>query len=223
MCATVRAPLHSEQASGNMGGLCYSSWRGIAVVRSAWSGTYPGTAKQLTVQGRITTLSQYWGITLTALQRTKWNELADQIVFKNKLGQSYRPNGYNVFIQRNVQRLRMGHATAQVPVPGNGAIDDSVSYVETDLVGTAITCYLNNYAGLVISANAWEVWVAGPFDTESRNAIDPEYKYETHGHGVTSLTTSPLTQGKWYWVRLRWNDIDGRTGNWHRHQHFLPV
>lgn len=221
--AIVKGPLHSEQASGNCGSSCYTSWRGVAVVRSAWSGTYPGTAKQLTAQGRITSSSQAWGQTLTQAMRDKWNELAEQLTFYNRLGQAYKPTGYIVFIQRSIQRERMGWSTTGLIYQGNGAIDDSVSYVITEAPGNKIRCYLRQFDNSAIIASAWEIWVAGPYTSEARYPIEPEYKYNGHAHDTTNYPTSVLLQDRWYWVRLRWVDYDGRVGNWKRIHHFLPL
>jgi len=106
----------------------------------------------------------------------------------------------------------MGWSTTGDIYAGNGAIDDGNFELNTDLGPVNVEIYFRQSDLSAIAAGAWEIWKAGPYDTQARKPIEPEYKYLKHGHNVTVQYDSGLTLSKWYWYRARWIDIDGRTG-----------
>ena len=216
--AKVKSPALSMMASGNLGDICYTRYRGTAVARSAWSGTQTATTDQLAQRAKMTLLSAAWGGTLNAGERTKWSELAKQLSFIDRVGNHYSPNGYTLFIQRNMNRLKLGLSMSNDPVEGNGAIDDSLNGVISKLSGTYIQSYCKTYQGNIIQSTAWELWKAGPFDSPGRTAIAPEYRLLTCVIGSKTYDDYAVTFCKYYWYRIRWIDKDGRVGNFHQHQ-----
>jgi len=106
--AIVKAPALSLDASGNVGGICFASWRGVKTARSAWVGTQPNTPSQVVRQGYMTQVSKAWSGTLTASQRQKWGEFARNEEFITRLAMKYNPGGYGVFMKRNLMRLLWG-------------------------------------------------------------------------------------------------------------------
>ncbi|MBW2648424.1 MAG: hypothetical protein JRC53_01180 [Deltaproteobacteria bacterium] len=160
----------------------------------------------------MTTVSGNWGSLLSDSEREQWTALASNLKHTNALGQEYQPNGYNVFIQRNMNRLRIGMVFTKTPVRGNGAINDDDFSLAPLAGGVKIKVVLKADTGMALIAAAWEIWVAGPYTSPGRRAIEPEFKWETSCQACTSQNASGLTPERYYWIRARWVDKDGRTG-----------
>lgn len=209
--AVVKAPALSIDASGNLGSICYSKWRGMNIARAAWSGVQTSTADQLNKRGKLTTVSQYWGTYLTQAQRDVWNDWAKGVTFKNRFGMPYNPTGYQLFMKWNLQRMMCAYSTP-LDEPGTSYIPSF-----TDLTATWQATYnrwqieLNTLiAG--DSFDGWSVYIAGPYDNQSRNPIEPEFNLDGHKKTTGVYNLYPLLPAKWYWVRTRFFSEHGQTG-----------
>ena len=95
--AIVKGPCHSELASGNMGSVCYSRWRGRAVARDVWSGTVPNTSGQVEVQGYLAEAVLKWRTVLTLEQADAWRSYAEEHPVVDRLGDIRASTGFNRF------------------------------------------------------------------------------------------------------------------------------
>lgn len=90
---------------------------GLAI-RARVKGANPSSLRQQRVRTRTATISTAWR-NLTESDRTTWINAASTMTWSNRLGGTYTPSGYDLYMQRNFNRLKLG-------------IDDLLNrYVET--------------------------------------------------------------------------------------------
>jgi hypothetical protein len=121
--AKVVSPLMSIEARGKVGGLIFNTWRGLNTVKSFKSPVQPNTALQLAAKARLQTESQAWA-SLTAAQRTAWNQYAQDHILTDWTGKTKRLSGQNWFIACNCRLLLAGQAAITAPpaVPAPAAV-----------------------------------------------------------------------------------------------------
>jgi len=98
-----------SEARGKLGSVVYSRNRYSAYARNK---TIPHNAKtppQVTVRANFSTVAKTWSGTLTAPQRTAWNEYADLIHASNVLGQRKHYTGFAAFCQAYMFNLAEGN------------------------------------------------------------------------------------------------------------------
>jgi len=207
MCALVLGPIHSDRASGNMGSICYSSWRGRAIARGVWTGTDPGTSAQLAERAIVTELSQAWGSVLTDSDRSAWEEFARSRTFPDRFGIQRVPTGYLLFMRlnRNRRSYYSTYLTKPVAIEMNFfAKTLLVAYYPATLrVAARLTDFLpgrNN--------NFFDFWKAGPYDSPARKPIAGEWR-----RIVTQVASNyydySTTASKYYWYRIRPGWLNG--------------
>lgn len=218
--AIVKGPALSLLASGNLGDICYSRWRELQIARSSWTGTVPNTGPQVVIQGFLAAAAQAWGSTLTAAQRTMWEGYAAGLVRVDRLGGEYRPSGYNTFVAYSVQRQRWGLAIAAVPpVVKIGAVPSSYAVWSTGV--DTIHADLH-YTVSVYGPDGVEYWMAGPYDSPGRRALENEYRFQVARFQAAASEASWVQTpvDKWYWVKGRFLWLPGYTGNYWYDQHY---
>jgi len=200
--AIVKGPLHSERASGNLGSLCYSEYRGRSVVRSSWTGTYPNTTDQQTVNNRMAYLIARWGNDLTAEQRQSWEDLASSLRFPDRFGERKQLSGYNLYLKRNLIRMRFYTSAIDVPIEGGELYYADETVVEFQ--GSYPRVWLTFHEGVATkNADVLDWWRAGPYDTESRSPIAGEWKSLIYAKPPGSSYDTTIVLSKWYWYRGR--------------------
>lgn len=98
----------ATQWSGSVGGLTGSHNRGGMYLRARSIPTNPATALQQAVRAAMANLSQLWGNTLSAAQRTAWSTYADNVQIVDTLGDPRNVTGLNMYVRSNVPRLQAG-------------------------------------------------------------------------------------------------------------------
>jgi len=88
--------------SGSLAGNTYARNRYGNYARARTTPINPQTARQTAVRSSIAFLTERWSQTLTAAQRTAWNNYGDNVAMKNKLGESTFLSGFNHYIRSNV-------------------------------------------------------------------------------------------------------------------------
>lgn len=213
MCAVVKGALHSEMASGNVGALCYSRWKGRQVVRNIWTGTDPNTSAQQTRRGYVTTFSQRWGQTLTSAQRAMWEELARKKRFSDRFGDLKSISGYLLYLKRNCQRKPGYSGYLDEPTEGG----EIAFFGEFELTYYPSTPYIwvrPRYGAADNNHEGYEFWRAGPYTSEARNPTEGEWKYKQDKIPPSSWNDLGITNGKWYWYRFRASWDSGVVGSW---------
>jgi hypothetical protein len=215
--AVVLNPALSMAASGNVGGICYSRWRGSAVARSAWTGTQTATAAQLVCRARTSTISKRWSQVLTSNQRAMWIASAPNYPAKNALGQIYKPTGYQLFMRLNMQLNEVGGPYLNQP-PATPEI----------WIMREINCYkLTSPDGVMIDIDMrppytlptyMQIFRAGPYDGAGRNPIDGEWRELWHSSTTRHCYDYTIVPNKYYWFKGRGVTGYGVAGNFHRRQ-----
>lgn len=216
--AIVNGPAMSLEASGNLGSICYTRSRGVQIARSTWSGTYPNTSLQQASNANMTTVSQYWGGTLSSDQRNRWKEAAAEIVWVNRLGQKFRPTGYNYFVKLALQQVQLGLSISAEPpgaVPGYEIHD---FYVSNSGVFNAVIVKMYKFPNDQIDYEGFQIFRAGPYDTDSLTPQWPAYKFLAVKDDGRTYYDYSVTEGKYYFYRARWYELTGQVGNfWEGH------
>ena len=89
------------QMSGSIGGTTFARNRFGNYARARTTPVNPQTANQTAVRSAIAFLAAFWAQTLTALQRTAWDDYAAGVAMSNRLGESIFLSGYNHFLRAN--------------------------------------------------------------------------------------------------------------------------
>jgi len=212
--AIVIAPAMSQQASGNIGSVNYTRWRGINVARTTYVPSYTPSGKQITQRGLVTSVSAMWGQALSAANRQTYEERAAETVFKNRIGGEYQPSGYQLFMKLNVQAQFFA-----MPVNYNCPIGPAPVYVwrvqaEPDPFFNANEVTMERGVTVPVDADGFQIFRAGPYDSGGRRPIKPEYRHLTLVWGTYYYHDYAVTDTKWYWYRCRWFFGEGFVGNW---------
>lgn len=209
--AIVKFPALSLDASGSIGDLNYYKHNGVNCARAKPTITDPNTSQQQVVRGFMTSGVDRWKNDLSADQRVAWGEAAKTVVSKNRLGDRKQLNGYNYFLSLWIHGKRINGSPGDWPPTGN------IAYGFTDLYSDWVGAY--NYRRFQplywftsLRPDGWELWYAGPYDYEGRMPIAPDWRYYSAWTTFGTKTGPTLTAGKWYWFKVRWNMLDGRTG-----------
>lgn len=221
--AIVKCPALSLEASGNLGAICYSRWRDRQIARGAWTGVVPNTSAQVAIQGHMSAAATAWGTYLTSAQRTAWEIYAKNVIWADRLGDKHSPSGYNCFISYSIQRQRWGLAILFDPPSTHRSEFPSSYSVWSDVPGNLHADLA--YPVLNPGCDGVEYWVAGPYDSPGRRAIEPEYRFELvrlvpQASGAQWVQTP---YNKWYWVKARFIWLPGYTGNYWYEQHYHTV
>ena len=209
--AVVDGPAMSLRASGNVGSICYSTWRGMQIARDRWTGVQPCVGQQAVVQGYYREIVRAWGGVLNSDQRRLWGEFAAGQTWVNKLGLTWVPTGYLAFVRLGLEALNLG-ASYEVnpPVQVYKAMARDVSVEQPGweaMVRVAMSNWMNG-----IEPDVMQVWRAGPFTSGGYHATSGEYR-------VVEVVGSPFSWDDWgvvdqryYWYRVRWGFNVGIVG-----------
>lgn len=100
--------------SGSIGGQTHARNRFGNYIRQRTKPVNPNTALQQAVRNAIIGLTGRWSSTLTAPQRGQWNAYAQAIAWQNKLGETVKLTGFNMYIRSN----------AAIDAAGGVTVDD---------------------------------------------------------------------------------------------------
>lgn len=98
------------EASGSMGGLTASHNRGGLYFRARTIPVNPGSPQQVEIRGFMAQLTNLWLNILTSLQRSGWNNYAEQVPLADKLGEPRNVGGLAMYVRSNSPRLQAGLA-----------------------------------------------------------------------------------------------------------------
>lgn len=212
--AIVKGPALSVEASGNLGAICYSRWGNLQIAKDVWTGTVPNTAKQVVIQGYMTSVSQAWGGTLSTADRQTWTDLARSIVWRSRLGDTYVPRGYQLFMKWNIRRKVMGLAIMlTAPV-----VQERVFVLDLNhgvyLTGPFIAVNLRKEVGVGVDGYGVEYYRAGPYESGGRSPIEGEWLFIDREVPPGVYKDYDVIVNKWYWYRGRQIAKFGDVGNW---------
>lgn len=198
--AIVIAPALSLQASGNVGSINYTRWKGINIARTTFSYTDIPTPKQLSQRSKLSILSAAWGGLLSAENRLTWQERAEEVVVLNRLGVAYKPSAYQVFMSWNLQLMVIGDIINYNAPPGIENVQISELVLS---VGMAfeVECQLLDDLNNDIGCRAAIYFRAGPYSSGGRRPIAPEYRLLDYKKPPGKLYDYDVIWGQFYWYK----------------------
>lgn len=212
--AIVIAPAMSQQASGNIGSINFTRWRGINVARTTYVPSYTPSGKQITQRGLVTTVSAAWGQSLTPADRQAWTNRAADQVFKNRLGIEYQPSGYQLFMKWNLQAQFFNYPVQNQPPVGPDPVYVWRVQAEPKPFFDANEVKMEKALAQPVDADGFQIFRAGPYDSGGRRPIRPEYRHLTSVWGFHDYFDYAVQDTKWYWYWCRWFFQVGFVGNW---------
>ena len=216
--AIVKAPALSIDASGNVGGICYSKWRSLSIAKSAWTGTVPNTTKQIAQQVILTAVSKDWGQTLNIEERKTWSNLAKAIVWSDRFGSPYIPNGYQLFMKWNIRRKVMGLAIMKVAPSVQEKVYVKMLAIQVLMATLRIKINLLKSWYFEHEGYGTEYYKAGPYDSGGRSPIEGEWRFLDRQIPPNNYWDMAVVINKWYWYRGRQISEFGDVGNWFQEQ-----
>jgi hypothetical protein len=111
------------EARGKAGEVVYSRNRGGAYIRKRPHWIPPLTTDVRAVHATMKYVGALWWNTLTDAQRKAWQSLADNILWRDKIGQTNVPIGSALFSQCNFNIVNLGGTAILDPPPALSAID----------------------------------------------------------------------------------------------------
>ena len=219
--AIVKGALLSIDASGNMGTICVAKWRGLQIVRAAWSGDPTPTQLQTDQKDRVVTACAAWSGTLNEAERQSWRAAAADQIRMTRVNTTYIPTGYQYFIGLSIQLLRQGYAILTLPPR---AMEPYLhTYITADQV-IGFDSVRTRFEGRVPSHPTriqGEDWMAGPFSAGGYHAQPYDYRFQEFRSISGGNLYSDLGFEVYYWWKMRWIDDVGRVGNWFEIQTYL--
>jgi hypothetical protein len=212
--AIVDGPAMSLRASGNMGAICYTRWRGMQIARKSSDLVFQDTTPQQKAKDAVGLASKAWSGTLTPEQRAMWEEYARSQRKINRLGLRWTPSGYHIFMSRSTQAQLFGGVIQVTPPISMRAVSVlSVSILARAEVGKA--SIEMTFPTAPYRPDVMQVFRAGPYDGGGRHAIAPEFLEVQQVVDPFNWIDTGLSSGKYYWYRVRWGLLEGVvSSNW---------
>lgn len=192
------------QISGSIGGMTGAHNKGGMYLRSRAIPTDPQTTRQTEVRDMLSMYSQMWNDTLTAAQRSAWNQFAENVTLLGPLGDPIQVSGQNHFMRANTGRsaanTRLSPTTALASIDDAPTIDQlpmlSPPGIDTMEIGSNISITFDDAADWVNAAqNALLVYMGRPRNA-GRNYFKGPYRLVAIVQGdATTPPTSPADLG----------------------------
>lgn len=93
---------------GSIGGVVFSRTRNGAIARNRTIPVDPGSAFQLPIRALMGQVRDAYFQTLTAAQRSEWEQYAENVDMLNRLGEVVNLTGYNHYCRSNIPILQAG-------------------------------------------------------------------------------------------------------------------
>jgi len=212
--AIVKGALLSIDASGNMGAMCVAKWRGLQIMRKAWSGFATPTQLQIDQKDRVVTVCAAWSGVLDSAERKSWRVAAADQIRITRVNTTYIPTGYQYFVGLSIQLLRQGFAIKALPPT---AMEPYMHTEITAIQGVGTDSVRTRFEGRVPSHPTTiqgEDWMAGPFLNGGYHAQPYDYRFQEFRSISAGNLYQGLGYGNYYWFKMRWIDTSGRVGNW---------
>lgn len=211
--AIVKNPALSSEASGNLGGICYSRWRELQIARAAWTGVVPNTPAQQTYQNCLDMAARWWSDFLSSAMRQAWRELATTMRWKSRLGTEFQPSGYHLWMKWSMQRCVLGLTLQVWPQTPEVQAYPTTFHVVYNIWADRIRLDMRDWVGSG-DPYAIQYWRAGPYDGGGRRALQGEYRLKVNWtNPVANFQWFDLdvVLNKWYWYKARfvreWGEV----------------
>jgi len=207
--------------SGSIGGTTFARNHYGNYARAKTKPINPNTAMQQAVRASLSFLTDYWGQTLTAVQRTAWNLYGSSVAMVNKLGETVYLTGFNHFIRSNSILKRSARTlVAAGPVIFELPEADPTFSITATQTDNKITYTYDDTAAWANEDGGWLHMFAGQPQNAQRNFFNGPWKLfaAVAGNSVAppsspGNTAGPfvISTGQKIWVYGRITRADGRT------------
>ncbi|MBA7653005.1 hypothetical protein ES703_60845 [subsurface metagenome] len=207
-----------EQRSGSIGGQVWSHNRSGAYIRARSIPVNPNTDRQVAVRNAVRSIAIAWDVTLTQPQRDAWEVYADNVGWKNRLGQDVSLTGLNHFIRCNTPRVMNNIARIDI-----APVIFDLATAELDLSATAseatqdLTIDGDPGADWIGEVDAWQFYYMGLPQNGSIGFFGGPWRFLTATPGagpppfpVVIAAAFPFAEGQRLWLRSRVARGDGR-------------
>lgn len=208
-------------ASGSTGGTTFARNRYGAYMRNRTKPVNPNSSRQQSVRGALSTLTVRWSQVLSDIQRQAWNDYANSVTVKNKLGEDVYLTGFNHYIRSNSLLVRAGldpvdagPTIYELPSP-----DDTMIVDVNSVTGGKLSISFSTTAGWANEPGGHLFIFAGQPQNPQRNFFNGPWRYAGKADGDASTPpTSPMEldnpftpgSGNKQWVYNRVIRADGR-------------
>jgi len=208
------------QMSGSIAGNTFARNRYGNCVRSRTKPVNPSSPLQSQIRTIVSFLAERWHAVVTDDQRIAWQAYADNVVMKNKLGESMNLSGFNHYIRTNACRLNAG-ATIIDDGPTVMSLpkkDPNLAFVSTDETTeeVVLACSMDIWAGDGDQLNAIFLYMGVP-QLESVTFFKGPWRYMgaiTPAEGAVGQATEtspfPFSIDQNLWVKARMITMGGR-------------
>ena len=218
------------QISGSSGGTTWSRNRFGAYKRNRSVPVNPNSSGQVAVRNALRQLTILWQTTLTQLQRDAWKTYADNVVWKNHLGQDILLTALNHYLRSNLERVRSSLTRVDdAPTTFNlGEAEQALVGSASEATQTYSIAY-DDTAAWASEDDAHQLFYAGLPQNPGINFFGGPWRLlgVVDGDSVTPPTSPyapaavfPFAQNQRLWIRTRIARADGRLSEFAQH-HFL--
>ncbi len=219
------------QMAGSIAGTTFARNRYGNYARARTKPTNPNTATQQVVRAIVTSLTQRWSQTLTALQRTAWNLYGSNVNMLNRLGETVQLSGFNHFIRSNSVRQRVG-----APLVDDGPVIFELPAADPTFAVTAseatqqITFAYDALLDWADEDDAYILFEQGRPANAQRNFFGGPWRHCSQVEGVNGAPpASPkiaaavfaVAEGQHLWAYARISRVDGRLSSPFRDDAFV--
>lgn len=205
--AKVTAPLHSSEARGRLGGICYNTWRGISTVKAQKAPCQPRTERQLFIRSIGVKLVRLWQ-NLTSAQRLTWNDYAPLHIETDGMGSPKRLSGLNWYTRLNsrLQQLSISPVSTAPATSAPGAPSSLVATGGSGQIGLAFTA-------MPTSLNFW-IHDDGPHSPGRQGSFARAAFLTTFTTASTTATITGLAAGQHDLFVRAVSRTDGQASTW---------
>ena len=137
MCASIRFNQIAD-ARGSVNGTVYSRGIGGLYMKNRVSPLNPQTAKQSAVRSRLAALASAWR-GLTDGQRKSFAAQVDNYPATNRLGETYTPSGYQLYMTLNSNLLNAEASSISAPLAPAAFVPNGINTLSMVLTAGAIS------------------------------------------------------------------------------------
>ncbi|GAI50043.1 unnamed protein product, partial [marine sediment metagenome] len=211
------------QMSGSIAGSVFARNKSGNYVRPRTKPVNPKSERQVDAREIIKQLAAHWHTTLNDTHRGGWENYADAVPMKNKLGETIHLSGFNHFIRSNSARLGVGLAIVEAgpTTPALPPIDESFG-VTTSAYYQALVIAFKGTDGWDDEVGAAMIITAGRPQLATRNTFHGPWRTAEAIEGEEGATPASnysvaapftLTAGQIIWCSHRIARADGRLSN----------
>lgn len=221
------------QMAGSIAGTTFARNRYGNYARARTKPTNPNTARQDIVRSALAFLTQRWGQTLTAAQRTAWNLYAANVNMTNRLGETIQLSGYNHYIRSNAWRAYVSTTTIDDgPVVFELPAQDPAYAITATEAAQQISHAYNAVLDWADETGAYLLLYQGSPQNAQRNFFGGPWRYIAALAGVTgappaspfvSAVSFAIAESQRLWCYARILRADGRLSEPFRDDEFVAA